>query len=176
MIAAARLKAQQKKEAALQATGGGGGGRGGSKRPELAKTEAVFTVAPQEIELRPRTAITFTFRGSSSAAGRASESLCCEARVGKEKSARQVFKTEATADFVAPLLSFSRPEFHFSHVWDPESEAAMAPSSEVLEMSNSGRLPLDFSVRTQAPFSVDVAEHSLGVGETGRLSVGFDPG
>ena len=182
MIAAAKLKQQQKKDA-QQANGGGGGGGGGSggrgggrgaaaKRPEA--LQAAFTVSPPEIELRPRTAITFTFRGSSPVVGRLSESLCCEARVGKEKQTRQVFRTEATADFVAPLLRFSRPEFHFSHVWDPE--VPMTPSSEVLEMTNTGQLPLDFTVRTQPPFSVDAAEHSLGVGEVGTLSVGFDPG
>lgn len=175
MIAAAKLKQQQKKDA-QQANSGGGGGRGGRgggpKRPET--LQAAFTVSPQEIELRPRTAITFTFRGSSPVVGRLSETLFCEARVGKEKQTRQVFRTEATAGFVAPLLRFSRPEFHFSHVWDPE--VAMTPSSEVLEMTNTGLLPLDFTVRTQPPFSVDVAEHSLGVGEVGRLSVGFDPG
>lgn len=174
MIAAARLKAQQKKDAAQQANGGGGGGSSrGSKRAEMTP-QAAFTVAPQEIELRPRTAITFTFRGTSPAIGRASESLYCEARVGKEKHTRQVFKTEATAEFVAPLLCFSRPEFHFSHVWEPE--VPMTPSFEELEMTNTGRLPLDFSVRTHPPFSVDAVEHSLGVGETGKLTVGFDPG
>lgn len=46
----------------------------------------------QEIELRPRTAITFAFRGSSPTVGRLSESLYCEAKVGKEKQTRQVFK------------------------------------------------------------------------------------
>lgn len=46
----------------------------------------------QEIELRPRTAITFTFRGSSAVVGPLSESLYCEARVGKEKHTRQVFQ------------------------------------------------------------------------------------
>lgn len=176
MIAAAKLKSQQKKDAQQANGGGGGGGRGGggggAKRPEM--LQAAFTVSPQEIELRPRTAITFTFRGSSPGVGRLSESLCCEARVGKEKQTRQVFRTDATADFVAPLLRFSRPEFHFSHVWDPE--VPMTPSSEVLEMTNTGQLPLDFTVRTQLPFSVDAAEHSLGVGEVGSLRVGFDPG
>ncbi len=178
MIAAARLKAQQKKDA-QQANGGGGGGggrggRGGGSKRSTELLQAAFTVSPQEIELRPRTAITFTFRGSSAAVGRLSESLCCEARVGKEKNTRQVFRTEATADFVAPLLRFSRPEFHFSQVWDPE--VPMTLSSEALEMTNTGQLPLEFTVRTQPPFSVDVAEHSLAVGEAGKLSVGFDPG
>lgn len=56
-------------------------------------------------------------------------------------------QTEASAEFVAPLLAFSRPEFHFSHVWDPE--APMAPSAESLEMKNTGQLPLDLTVKTQ---------------------------
>lgn len=57
------------------------------------------------------------------------------------------YQTEATAEFVAPLLRFSRPDFHFNYVWDPEMP--MAPSSEILEMTNTGQLPLDFTVRTQ---------------------------
>lgn len=56
-------------------------------------------------------------------------------------------KTEATAEFVAPLLRFSRPGFHFSYVWDPDEPMNM--SSETLEMENTGKLPLDFIVRTQ---------------------------
>ena len=56
-------------------------------------------------------------------------------------------QTEATAEFVAPLLSFSQPDFQFSHVWD--SEVPMAPSSELLEMTNTGQLPLGFTVKTQ---------------------------
>lgn len=56
-------------------------------------------------------------------------------------------QTAVTADFVAPLLRFSHADFHFSHVWDPE--VPMTSSSEILEMSNTGQLPLDFTVRTQ---------------------------
>ena len=56
-------------------------------------------------------------------------------------------QTEATAEFVAPLLSFSQPDFQFSHVWD--SEVPMTPSSETLEMKNTGLLPLGFIVKTQ---------------------------
>lgn len=57
----------------------------------------------KEIELRPRTAITFTFRGSNSTVGRLSESLCCETRVGKEKQTRQVFKVIKKSSEDSPI-------------------------------------------------------------------------
>jgi hydrocephalus-inducing protein len=172
----------------------------------------VFTVTPVEIELRPRTAVTFTFRGSSAVCGTITETLVCQALVGKEKTPpKQVFKTEVTAEFVSPLLQFSAPSLSFSYTHDPVTAAAVAAaaaaagddssvtssgtnntaafaaaamcdgssaeqSSKPLTLTNNGSLPLDLSLRTAAPFSVDSWEHSLLPGCSTTVQVLFDPG
>ncbi|CAM9191035.1 unnamed protein product, partial [Phaeothamnion confervicola] len=183
ITAQARSKAQQQKmrpgeagtsgSAAGGINGGGiGGGSGGVSGNDWVPA---FTVSPEEIELRPRTAITFTFRGQRAAVGRAIEAFACESRVGKDKAARVVFRTEVAADFVAPLLEFSRPEgFRFEYVFD--SNVPIAVYSQPLALRNAGALPLDFSIRAAAPFGVDAWEHALLPGETAALEVTFDPG
>jgi hydrocephalus-inducing protein len=90
----------------------------------------VFTVTPVEIELRPRTAVTFTFRGTSAVCGTITETLVCQALVGKEKTPpKQVFKTDVTAEFVSPLLQFSAPSLSFSYTHDPVTAAAVAAAA-----------------------------------------------
>ena len=48
-----------------------------------------FTVTPEEIELRPRTAVTFTFRGFSAKKGSVQEKLVCESREIGRASCRE---------------------------------------------------------------------------------------
>lgn len=75
-------------------------------------------------------------------------------------------QTEAIADFVAPMLQFCRSSFHFSHVWDPETP--MTPSSEAVDMQNTGQLPLEFVVRTQVS-SIKHITYTLMVTQSNNL-------
>ena len=95
----------------------------------LPPTPQRVTATKQEIELRPRTAITFTFRGASTAVGRLSESLYCESRVGKEKLTRQVFKVKRfLAGMLLPLLLLL-----LSHMNSCKTYRVRARTNKVLE-------------------------------------------
>jgi hydrocephalus-inducing protein len=146
----------------------------GPKRPQpnAAELEPVFHVYPEEIELRPRTAITFKFKGESSTEGDVAETLVCRSTIGKEK--RTVFTTEVTAAFTSPVLSFSRQSFDFMYTWEKGTATEVQQSPLVL--TNTSPLPVDMVLRTSAPFSVDSWEHVLEPGESTEVQVLFDPG
>jgi len=135
---------------------------------------AVFSVTPEEIELRPRTAIVFTFRGYITACGPISEMLVCESRMGKDKLSKPVFETEVRADFINPLLEFSQKSFSFEHTYVPDVPLELV--SQPLTMSNTSHLPITFVLRTQVPFGVDSWEHSLAAGESQTIHIEFDAG
>ncbi|CAM9222413.1 unnamed protein product, partial [Heterosigma akashiwo] len=171
-----RERAERAKQKAAQAAGGpgGGGGGAGKKKKEEEPIVPLFTVTPEEVELRPRTAIVFTFRGFVAQPGAASEVLVCESKVGKDKQAKVVFETEVCADFLHPLLEFSRKAFAFEYTYAPGVPLALA--AQPLTMTNTGHLPVTFTLRAQVPFSVDAWEHSLAPGEAHTVQVEFDAG
>ncbi|CAM9551896.1 unnamed protein product [Chrysoparadoxa australica] len=165
MVATAKHKASLKKAQ---------GGHGASKIKEPPEIVPTFTVSPEEVELRPRTAITFTFKGSSTALGSIMEAMVCEIRVGKEKVVRPVFNTNLKAEFVAPLVSFSPPSFSFTYTYQKDEPISLF--QEPLTLTNDGQLPLDLTLKTQPPFSVDTWEHDLAPGASATVTVIFDPG
>ena len=174
MLAQAQVLKRLEKEAAAEA------GKSGKKKKDPGMPEGVnptFTVTPEEIELRPRTAVTFTFRGFSAKKGSVQEKLVCESRVGKDKNAKPVFNTLVKADFIEPLLEFTAPTplpLSFNYTW--ERGVPIAVQATPLTMTNRTLLPLHFALRTQTPFSVDCWEHSLPPGESATVRVEFDPG
>ncbi|CAK4295658.1 unnamed protein product [Aphanomyces euteiches] len=135
----------------------------------------VFTVFPSTIELKPRTACTFFFRGFSSIAGLIREELVCETRIGQEKNARIAFSTEVCANFINPKLETSQPDgIQFSYIYVPnlQIETQLQP----LIVTNACELPLSFVLKTQIPFSVDTWEAVLQPKESVSLNVEFYPG
>ena len=156
-----RLKALQKEGKAPPSAGGEG-------------ASPVFSVVPEEAELRPRTAMTFTFHGLSARCGAISEQLVCESKVGKEKGAKAVFRTQVRAAFIDPLLQASAPGFDFAYTY--EQGVPMRAQAKTLTLTNATALPLDFVLRAQAPFSVSRGDHSLQPGEAATVDVAFDAG
>jgi hypothetical protein len=148
--------------------------RNNKKKVEKPPIEPVFTVVPETIELRPRTACTFTFRGFWKMRASVSEQLVCETKVGQEKNARIAFNTEIKADFINPLLEPSMPQMKFNYTYDPDVE--LVPQSQPLTLKNVSELPLTFVLRTAVPYSLDVWECSLAPQESITVNVGFDPG
>ena len=89
-------------------------------------------MSPSEIELRPRTAAIFTFRGYAPKVGQVEELLVCETKVQKEKNSRTVFRTTFKADVSNPLLEFSSPTVHFRYDWEPD--VLVTPQTQELSM------------------------------------------
>ncbi|KAH8063156.1 hypothetical protein JL722_2318 [Aureococcus anophagefferens] len=131
---------------------GPGGGKDSSAvvaKPKANVGAPTFTVVPEEVELRPRTAAIFTFRGYSTHKGLLEEKMVCETRVHKEKQSKPVFYTTVKADVIEPLLSFSSPSLGFVH--DHEPDVPIQPH-------------------------VDAWEHTLEPDEETTVRVDFDPG
>ena len=76
-----KLAAKLKK---LAAKGGPQGGARNAKK-ELPQIVPVFTVEPEQVDLKPRTACLFHFRGLSANVGELTERLECLSKVNKEK-------------------------------------------------------------------------------------------
>ncbi|KAH8070819.1 hypothetical protein JL721_4732 [Aureococcus anophagefferens] len=155
---------------------GPGGGKDSSAvvaKPKANVGAPTFTVVPEEVELRPRTAAIFTFRGYSTHKGLLEEKMVCETRVHKEKQSKPVFYTTVKADVIEPLLSFSSPSLGFAH--DHEPDVPIQPQSQALTLKNNAVLPLVFALRCAVPFSVDAWEHTLEPDEETTVR-DFDPG
>ena len=100
-----------------------------------------FTVTPEEIELRPRTAVTFTFRGFSAKKGSVQEKLGAEPRrQGQERQARvqharegRLHRAAARVHRLAPLPARSTTR---------ERGVPIAVQATPLTMTNRTLLPL----------------------------------
>ncbi|KAG6972410.1 hypothetical protein JG687_00001491 [Phytophthora cactorum] len=134
----------------------------------------VFSVFPGTIELKPRTACIFVFKGLSSTTGLIQEELVCETRVGKEKVNRIAFVTAIRANFVDPKLTPSSSLLSFEYIHHPGNQ--IATQSQPLSLTNACELPLSFTLRTQTPFALDCWEAVLQPGEKVDLNVEFYPG
>lgn len=134
----------------------------------------VFSVFPGTIELKPRTACIFVFKGLSSKAGLIQEELVCETRVGKEKVNKIAFVTAVRANFVDPKLTPSSPLLSFEYIHHPGNQ--ILTQSQPLNFTNACELPLSFTLRTQTPFALDCWEAVLQPGEKVDLNVEFYPG
>uniref|UniRef100_K3W9R0 Abnormal spindle-like microcephaly-associated protein ASH domain-containing protein n=1 Tax=Globisporangium ultimum (strain ATCC 200006 / CBS 805.95 / DAOM BR144) TaxID=431595 RepID=K3W9R0_GLOUD len=134
----------------------------------------VFSVFPASIELKPRTACVFVFKGLSLTAGLIQEELVCETRVGKEKANKIAFVTEICGNFITPKLTPSASLLPFEYVYHPGVE--ISKQSKPLTLTNACELPLSFTLRTQIPFSLDCWEAILQPGEQIGVNVEFYPG
>ncbi|KAG7386322.1 hypothetical protein PHYPSEUDO_000450 [Phytophthora pseudosyringae] len=134
----------------------------------------VFSVFPGTIELKPRTACIFIFKGLSSTAGLIQEELVCETRVGKEKVNKVAFVTAIRANFVDPKLTPSSSLLSFGYIHHPGNQ--ITTQSQPLSLTNACELPLSFTLRTQTPFALDCWEAVLQPGENVDLNVEFYPG
>ncbi|RLN65891.1 hypothetical protein BBJ29_005539 [Phytophthora kernoviae] len=134
----------------------------------------VFSVFPGSIELKPRTACVFVFKGLSSTSGAIQEELVCETRVGKEKINKVAFVTAVRANFVDPKLTPSSSLLSFEYIHRPGNQ--IMPQSQPLSLVNSCELPISFTLRTQTPFALDCWEAVLQPNEKVDLNVEFYPG
>lgn len=134
----------------------------------------MFSVFPGTIELKPRTACVFVFKGLSSAAGFIQEDLVCETRVGKGKVSRVAFVTQIRGVFVDPKLEASSPSLTFEYIHRPGNE--IVRQSQPLTLTNVCELPLSFTLRTLTPFSLDCWEATLQPREQVEFNVEFYPG
>ena len=146
----------------------------GKRLPKsLMPLDPYFTVDPMEITLRPRTATTFIFRGSSPVAGSAVEHFTLDSKVGKERSMKTIINTEIKANVVNPLLTSSEKEMHYVYAWEKGVEPQIQRRQLVL--TNKTAIPLSFVLKVDVPFNLNSWEHTLAPDQSVEVSVEFDP-
>ncbi|KAL3657260.1 hypothetical protein V7S43_017769 [Phytophthora oleae] len=170
------LKAGQDSRSTAKNSRSGGNNRSGSGGTSEGRDEVVpvFSVFPGTIELKPRTACVFVFKGLSSTAGLLQEELVCETRVGKEKTSKVAFVTAIRANFVDPKLTPTSSLLSFEYIHHPGIQ--ITTQTQPLSLTNACELPLSFTLRTQTPFALDCWEAVLQPGEKVDLNVEFYPG
>ena len=150
------------------------GKEAGSSLPKhLLPREPYFTVALEEITLRPRTATTFVFKGKCNTAGHIEETLVLESRVGKERVMKPIIECTVCCDVVNPLLDFNFNELNYVYKWERNVEPSV--QSRELVLKNASAVPLSFVMKTEVPFNLGSFECSLKPGESTDVTVDFDP-
>ncbi len=147
---------------------------GTSVPKHLQPREPWFTVALEEITLRPRTATTFVFKGRCNTPGNITETLVLESRVGKERVMKPIIECVIKCEVINPLLEFSYNQMDYVYKWERGVEPTMQQRELVL--TNSTAVPLNFMMKTEVPFNLNFFECMLQPGEsTEGLTVDFDP-
>ena len=145
----------------------------GSIPKNLQPREPWFTVALEEITLRPRTATTFVFKGKCATPGHITETLILESRVGKDRVMKPIIECAVKCEVVNPLLEFSSNEMDFIYRWERGVEPITQQRELVLK--NATAVPLNFVMKTEVPFNLSSFECSLQPGESTDVTVDFDP-
>jgi hypothetical protein len=135
--------------------------------------EPFFTITPEEITLRSRTATTFTFKGYSSIPRVLSEKFILESKVGKDRYLKTIMETILKCDVVNPLLQFSSNEVSFVYVWEKNIDPQIHKSE--LTLTNASSITLSFLLKTEVPFNLSTFEQTLTPGQSVDLLVEFDP-
>lgn len=137
------------------------------------KFEPIFTVTPEEITLKPNTATTFIFKGSSAAPATLAEKFLLESKVGTERAMKKIIETSVKAEVVSPLLQCSEASIEFDYHWSKEVEPSIQQKSVIL--TNQTAVPLTFVFSTEAPFNLSFWEYTLAPFESTDLTIEFDP-
>lgn len=173
------LAGQGKSTARSNATGATGAA---NDLPEKL-TGPVFSIEPNFFQVKPRGIVTFTVTCSNAEQTSCVEQFECSAKPEGDVKAVVVYTTAMKADFVHPLLQFDRPDVLFRHLHTPhldvpEQATGLLPSviqSQPITMTNLSGLPLEFTLRSTAPFSLDAYEFTLEVGGSAVVNVSLDP-
>ena len=156
---------------------GGGGKKKGKKKapPEPEPMTPVFSVEPEEVELKPGTACYFSIYGKSADVDRFKETLVCETKLAKEKNFKKSggLVCDSQGSFIAPKLELSCENMNFVYTW--EDGVPTAQSVKELTMKNLNELPLEFVLKTALPFSIGTHEFLLQPGESATVAVTFNP-
>lgn len=136
--------------------------------------EPTYTVTPEEITLRPRTATTFTFKGHSPVPKEVTEVFILESKVGKDKYMKKIIEAEVHSQIVNPLLEFSKESLSYLYSWEKGREPMIQRCD--INLRNASATALSFLLKVDAPFNLSSWEHTLQPGQDVDVTVDFDPG
>ena len=73
--------------------------------------------------------------------------------VGNERKSNVLYTTTIEGDFIKPTLVCSEKKLFFKYSW--EKNIPFMPISKTLEMTCGSSLPVNFSLKCGAPFSIN---------------------
>ena len=151
--------------------------KGKGKKPpaEPEPRTAIFSVEPEEVELKPGTACWFSVYGrSASECDTFAEKLVCETKLFKEKNFKKALECTSNATFIRPQLELSSESLNYVYTW--EEGVPLTQFVQKLTMKNITELPLTYGLKTSLPFSIDTHEFVLQPNEMKSVEVTFNPG
>lgn len=134
---------------------------------------STFTIVPEKVLMEPDSECTFVVRGLTAALGEAEETLHCSLVPAGGKPGKPFLETVVRGTFLQPLVEPSQSELAFAFVY--EDDAPLGPLTQTVRLTNVSPLPLTLAARCSPPFSVDLAEVTLGASEGKVATVTFDP-
>lgn len=137
------------------------------------ESNSVFTIYPESVVLLPKTGLMFQFKAMSTVAGKLSEIYTLSSAVGTDRKTSILFSTKIEADFVEPSLVFSKKYLNFVYIW--KKDLAPENISQNLQITCPGPLPMNFSLFTEAPFTISPNNFSLLPKKSCTVKIEFDP-
>ncbi|XP_063234801.1 hydrocephalus-inducing protein-like [Bacillus rossius redtenbacheri] len=110
-----------------------------------------FEIITAKMSLLPEESSKLTVRAKSERAETVREELYCAAVIDNAGKSQLIYSTSITADFVDPLVVFSKPDLVFcTNVLEDEPEAL----TDTLQLANQTILPLTVVLQADAPFHI----------------------
>lgn len=116
----------------------------------------------------------FQFRAYSTRLGKIPEVYMLQSCVGSERKSNVLYTTTIEGDFIKPTLVCSERKLFFKYAW--EKNVPFMPISKTLELTCGSSLPVNFTLKCGAPFSINQDQFSLLPGKSAQVRVDFDPG
>lgn len=141
-------------------------------------TGPVFSIDPALSTIKPKGKQTYVVSALNASAVSVKEDFECFSKSEGATKTVTIFNITTSAEFVNPLLEFSYPNgifFQHNHTNEVETSNESVIQVTPMTMKNVTGLPIDFTLRTQAPFSLDAYDVLLPPGESFVVNVAFDP-
>ena len=145
-----------------------------------APPESVFKVLPNKFVLDPKKAVPFHFQGYSAVEGVHEEIFKCIPQTEDKRSKGGdiiAYTVKMRAEFITPVLSFSRTEMEFVYTWDPEHEDTPEIITQDLTITCVSQKPTTFIIKQDKlhPFICKRETITLAPQESTDVRVEFDP-
>lgn len=137
-----------------------------------ANAKQVFQIFPPKVTIPAKSLCECVVEGlSEGATGLLEEKF--QGKVTLGKSSNTEYELVVAADVGIPLLEFSSATVQFQSWYSPGQE--LVPETKPLTIKNIASLPLSFSLRAPAPFSIDLDHADLDPGKSVVTNITFDP-
>ncbi|RYY36037.1 hypothetical protein EON62_02065, partial [archaeon] len=143
----------------------------------------LFSVEPATMLLKPGCSHSFTLKCFSEKPCDVTEVMEVQVRGENDRTGVAMASMSVHALLVHPLIEFQPSELRFAHNHKSEYDVPLPGTMDLpsltqtqqLTLRNTSKLPLDFTLRSSPPFSLDAYEFNVPAGESVCVGVTFDP-